>query len=242
MFLRTLCKQTNVPAVSTTNLVLRPPPPPPVSPTASGGAARRSTRSTRAASPTQRRRHRRPRRRAARLPYLAALGSTPSGSPPGTPRRWLMAGTTSPTTARSTPCSVTSRGRGLIADALAFGIRTIIDVVPNHVSAAHRVPAGPGVWPGHPSASGSGSATASARSRPGAEPLESEFAARPGRGSAAPTASPSSGTSPLRPGQPDLTGAPDVRRDHEEILRLFDRGVPASGSTRRSRPTSRPSA
>ena len=112
---------------------------------------RRSTRSTRAASPTP----------TVTAPATSPAcgpasrtwppsGSTPSGSPRGTPRRWPTAATTSPTTARIDPLfGDLAEAEGLIADALTFGIRTIIDVVPNHVSAQHpwfqpALAAGPG--------------------------------------------------------------------------------------------------
>ncbi|HEY4753437.1 MAG TPA: alpha-amylase family glycosyl hydrolase, partial [Candidatus Limnocylindrales bacterium] len=118
----------------------------------------------------------------------------------------------------------------LIAEAAALGIRTIVDVVPNHVSAEHP-------WFQAALAAGPGS---SERER---------FWFREGRGPGgdeAPTAwrSNFSGTAWTRttnpdgtPGdwylhlfaadQPDLNwDHPDVRREHEDILRFwFDRGV-----------------
>ncbi len=118
----------------------------------------------------------------------------------------------------------------LIGEALEFGIRTIIDVVPNHVSEQHQ-------WFRAALASGPGS------------PERARFWFHPGRGpggDAMPTnwASNFSGPTWTRttnpdgsPGewylhlfsshQPDLNWShPDVRREHEEILRFwFDRGV-----------------
>jgi len=118
----------------------------------------------------------------------------------------------------------------LIRDALALGIRTIIDVVPNHVSDRHR-------WFQAALAAGPGS------------PERERFWFRPGRGPAGdemPTSwrSNFSGdtwtrtTNPdgtpgewylhlFSPQQPDLNwNHPDVRREHEDILRFwFDRGV-----------------
>ena len=118
----------------------------------------------------------------------------------------------------------------LIADALAFGIRTIIDIVPNHVSDQH---------PWFQQALGAG---------PGS-PERARFWFRPGRGEAGeliPTHWVSSfqgstwtrTTDPdgtpgewylhlFTPAQPDLNwDHPDVRREHEDILRFwFDRGV-----------------
>jgi alpha-glucosidase len=118
----------------------------------------------------------------------------------------------------------------LIADALALGIRTIIDVVPNHVSDEHP-------WFREALAAGPGS------------PERARFWFHPGKGpdgSVMPTAwrNNFSGTTWTRvtdpdgePGewylhlfsvrQPDLNwGHPDVRREHEDILRFwFDRGA-----------------
>ncbi len=118
----------------------------------------------------------------------------------------------------------------LIAEAQAVGIRTIVDIVPNHVSVEHA-------W-----------FQAAIDSPPGS-PERARFWFREGRGPGGdemPTAwpSPFSGTTWTRttnpdgtPGewylhlfasdQPDLNwDHPDVRREHEEILRFwFDRGV-----------------
>ena len=61
-----------------------------------------------------------------------------SGSRRGTPHRSPTAATTLPTTGRSTRPSATLKdAESLIAEALALGIRTVIDVVPNHVSDQH---------------------------------------------------------------------------------------------------------
>ncbi len=118
----------------------------------------------------------------------------------------------------------------LIAEAAAVGIRTIVDIVPNHVSVEHE-------W-----------FKAALASEPGS-PERARFWFREGRGpngDEMPTGwpSPFSGTTWTRttnpdgtPGewylhlfasdQPDLNwDHPDVRREHEEILRFwFDRGV-----------------
>ena len=118
----------------------------------------------------------------------------------------------------------------LIGDALELGIRTIIDVVPNHVSDQHP-------W-----------FQAALAAEPGS-PERDRFWFRPGRGpngDEMPTTWPSnfSGTSWTRttdpdgtpgewylhlftPRQPDLNWShPDVRREHEDILRFwFERGV-----------------
>ena len=88
-------------------------------------------------------------------PRAAALSrgtsaSTPSGSRPGTSRRSPTAATTWPTTGPSTPRFGTlEEAEALIAEALELGIRTIVDVVPNHVSDEHpwfqaALAAGPG--------------------------------------------------------------------------------------------------
>ncbi|MET0523167.1 MAG: glycoside hydrolase family 13 protein [Nocardioides sp.] len=118
----------------------------------------------------------------------------------------------------------------LIRDALALGIRTIIDVVPNHVSDQHA-------W-----------FQAALASAPGS-PERERFWFRDGlgeHGEIAPTGWESEFGGPtwsrvtgpdgtpeqwylhlFAPGQPDLNwGHPDVVREHEEILRFwFDRGV-----------------
>jgi alpha-glucosidase len=118
----------------------------------------------------------------------------------------------------------------LIAEALELGIRTIIDVVPNHVSDQHP-------WFQAALAAGPGS------------PERARFWFHPGRGpdgSAMPTGwrnnfSGATWTRTISPDgspgewylhlfsvrQPDLNwGHPDVRQEHEDILRFwFDRGA-----------------
>jgi alpha-glucosidase len=118
----------------------------------------------------------------------------------------------------------------LIGEALELGIRTIIDVVPNHVSDQHP-------WFQAALAAGPGS------------PERARFWFHPGRGENGdemPTGWPSNFSGPTwtrttnpdgSPGewylhlfsarQPDLNWShPDVRREHEDILRFwFDRGV-----------------
>ncbi|MDN4615169.1 glycoside hydrolase family 13 protein [Leifsonia sp. F6_8S_P_1B] len=123
-----------------------------------------------------------------------------------------------------------AEAEALIREALALGIRTIIDVVPNHVSDRHP-------WFREALAAGPGS------------PERERFWFRPGRGERGeqrPTdwVSNFSGDTWTRvteadgrpgewylhlfsPEQPDLNwNHPDVRREHEDILRFwFDRGV-----------------
>lgn len=117
----------------------------------------------------------------------------------------------------------------LIADALALGIRTVVDIVPNHVSSAHP-------W-----------FTEALASAPGS-PARDRFWFRRGKGATgelAPTGWVSDfrggtwtrtteGGSPgewylhlFTPEQPDLNwDNPDVRAEHEDVLRFwFDRGV-----------------
>lgn len=118
----------------------------------------------------------------------------------------------------------------LISEALALGIRTIIDIVPNHISARHP-------WFQQALAAGPGSAE------------RERFWFHPGRGEGGdeiPTHWVSSfqgstwtrTTNPdgtpgewylhlFTPEQPDLNwNHPDVQREHEDILRFwFDRGV-----------------
>lgn len=123
-----------------------------------------------------------------------------------------------------------AEAEALIAEARELGIRTIVDVVPNHVSAEHP-------WFRDALAAGPGS------------PERERFWFRPGRGEGGeelPTrwVSDFQGTTWTRttdpdgtpgewylhlfaPSQPDLNWEhPDVRREHEEILRFwFDRGA-----------------
>jgi alpha-glucosidase len=123
-----------------------------------------------------------------------------------------------------------AEAEALIAEALDLGIRTIVDIVPNHVSNRHA-------WFQAALAAGPGS------------PERERFWFRPGRGSGGNT--PPTGwtsnfgglpwsrtTNPdgtpgdwylhlFAPEQPDLNwDHPDVRTEHEEILRFwFDRGA-----------------
>ena len=123
-----------------------------------------------------------------------------------------------------------AEAEALISEALALGIRTIIDVVPNHISAEHP-------WFQAALAAGPGS------------PERERFWFRPGKGEhgeVMPTkwvsnfqgdtwarttnADGSDGEWYLHlfaPEQPDLNwNHPDVRREHEDVLRFwFDRGV-----------------
>ena len=118
----------------------------------------------------------------------------------------------------------------LIAEARAVGLRTIVDVVPNHVSARHR-------W-----------FRAALAAAPGA-PERERFWFRPGTGPGGDE--PPNGWASIfggpawtrtkaaygtpgewylhlfSPEQPDLNwGHPDVRREHEDVLRFwFDRGA-----------------
>jgi alpha-glucosidase len=118
----------------------------------------------------------------------------------------------------------------LISEAAELGIRTIVDIVPNHVSDQHE-------WFQAALAAGPGSAE------------RERFWFRPGRGAAGdempthwqsnfwgptwtrttdPDGSPGEWYLHLfAPEQPDLNWShPEVRREHEEILRFwFDRGV-----------------
>ncbi|MET0458935.1 MAG: alpha-amylase family glycosyl hydrolase, partial [Ilumatobacteraceae bacterium] len=124
-----------------------------------------------------------------------------------------------------------AEAEALIAEARALGIRTIVDIVPNHVSARHP-------W-----------FTAALAAGPGS-PARDRFWFRPGTGPDG--ADPPNGwtsqfggdvvwtrtTDPdgspgewylhlFTPDQPDLDwDHPDVRREHEDVLRFwFDRGV-----------------
>ena len=119
----------------------------------------------------------------------------------------------------------------LIAEALALGIRTIIDIVPNHISDQHAwfqaaLAAGPGspererFW-FHPGNGEHGD-------RMPNDWVSQLRRAAPGPARRTPTARPASGTCTCsRPSSPTSTGTtPTCAREHEDILRFwFDRGV-----------------
>lgn len=118
----------------------------------------------------------------------------------------------------------------LITEALALGIRTIIDVVPNHVSDQHHwfqaaLTAGPGspererFW-FHPGSGADGNEMPNQ--------WVSNFSGDTWTRTQNPDGTPGEWYLHLfTPEQPDLNwNHPDVRREHEEILRFwFDRGV-----------------
>ncbi|MGN6501523.1 MAG: alpha-amylase family glycosyl hydrolase, partial [Pseudolysinimonas sp.] len=113
----------------------------------------------------------------------------------------------------------------LIREALALGIRTIIDVVPNHVSDQHP-------WFQAALAAGPGSPERERFwFRDGDEPPNhwpSPFAGETWTRTTNPDGTPGQWYLHLfTPEQPDLNwNHPDVRREHEDILRFwFDRGV-----------------
>ncbi|MFJ7217627.1 glycoside hydrolase family 13 protein [Amycolatopsis sp. NPDC098790] len=166
-----------------------------------------------------------------RLPYLASLGVdalwfTPWYASPLADGGYDVADYRAIDPAFGT----LAEAEALIAEAREHGIRTIVDVVPNHVSDQHA-------WFTEAVAAGPGS------------PQRQRFWFREGRGEHGerpPTDWPSTFGGPAwtrvtepdgRPGewylhlfaseQPDLNwGHPDVRREHEDVLRFwFDRGV-----------------
>jgi alpha-glucosidase len=166
-----------------------------------------------------------------RLPYLAELGVDALWFSPWYPSPMADGGYDVADYRGIDPVFGTlAEAEKLISEALALGIRTIIDIVPNHISAAHP-------WFREALAAGPGSA---ARER---------FWFRPGRGENGdlpPNNWPSQFGGPAwtrttdpdgTPGdwfldlfdseQPDLNwNHPDVRAEHEEILRFwFDRGA-----------------
>ncbi|WP_210414026.1 glycoside hydrolase family 13 protein [Protaetiibacter larvae] len=113
----------------------------------------------------------------------------------------------------------------LIQEALALGIRTIIDVVPNHISAQHR-------WFQDALAAGPGSPERERFWFVDSETLPtrwvSPFAGETWTRETLPDGTPGQWYLHLfTPEQPDLNwNHPDVRREHEDILRFwFDRGV-----------------
>jgi len=123
-----------------------------------------------------------------------------------------------------------TEAEGLIADARALGIRTILDVVPNHVSDQHQ-------WFQDSLAAGPGSPERERfwfRDGGGADGTEppngwkSEFGGPAWSRVASPDGTPEQWYLHLfAPGQPDLNwDHPDVRREHEDVLRFwFERGV-----------------
>ena len=118
----------------------------------------------------------------------------------------------------------------LIREALELGIRTIIDIVPNHVSDRHR-------WFQEALAAGPGSPERERFwFRPGTGPdgdgmptgWRSNFSGDTWTRTTGPDGTPGDWYLHLfSPQQPDLNwNHPDVRREHEDILRFwFDRGV-----------------
>jgi alpha-glucosidase len=166
-----------------------------------------------------------------RLPYLAALGIDAIWFTPWYPSPMADGGYDVADYRAIDPLfGDLAEAEGLIADALTFGIRTIIDIVPNHVSAAHpwfqqALAAGPGspererFW----FRDGLGTFGALAPNR-----WESEFGGPAWSRVSSADGEPEQWYLHLfAPGQPDLNWQhPDVRHDHEEILRFwFDRGV-----------------
>ncbi|WP_069464106.1 glycoside hydrolase family 13 protein, partial [Actinacidiphila rubida] len=166
-----------------------------------------------------------------RLPYLSALGVGALWFSPWYPSPMADGGYDVADYRDIDPAFGTlAEAEKLISEALALGIRTIIDIVPNHVSAVHP-------WFREALAAGPGSA---ARER---------FWFRPGRGEHGelpPNNWPSQFGGPAwtrttnpdgTPGdwflnlfdseQPDLNwNHPEVRAEHEDILRFwFDRGA-----------------
>ncbi|WP_093713794.1 glycoside hydrolase family 13 protein [Actinacidiphila alni] len=167
----------------------------------------------------------------ARLPYLAELGVDALWFNPWYPSPMADGGYDVADYRDIDPVFGTlAEAEKLISEALALGIRTIIDIVPNHISAAHP-------WFREALAAGPGS------------PARDRFWFRPGRGENGelpPNNWPSQFGGPAwtrttdpdgTPGdwflnlfdseQPDLNwNHPDVRAEHEDILRFwFDRGA-----------------
>ena len=167
----------------------------------------------------------------ARLPYLRDLGVDALWFTPWYPSPGADGGYDVADYRAVDPAYGTLReAEQLITEARALGLRTIVDVVPNHVSDQHP-------WFQKALAAGPGS------------PERERFWFRPGRGDGGDEA-PNGWTSEFggtpwtrtehadgtpgdwylhlfTPEQPDLNwNHPDVRREHEDILRFwFDRGV-----------------
>ncbi|GAA4716704.1 glycoside hydrolase family 13 protein [Nocardioides conyzicola] len=166
-----------------------------------------------------------------RLPYLAELGVDAIWFTPWYPSPMADGGYDVADYRSIDPLfGDLAEAEGLIRDALAVGIRTIIDVVPNHVSDRHAwfqaaLEAGPGspererFW----FRDGSGE-----HGELVPNGWESEFGGPAWSRVTAPDGTPEQWYLHLfAPGQPDLNwGHHDVVREHEQILRFwFDRGV-----------------
>jgi alpha-glucosidase len=166
-----------------------------------------------------------------RLPYLRDLGVDALWFTPWYPSPQADGGyDVSDYRAIDPDYGTLSEAEQLIAEARALGLRTIVDIVPNHVSDQHpwfraALDGGPGsperarFWfrPG--------------RGAHGEEPPNdwvSEFGGSPWTRTKNPDGTPGEWYLHLfTPEQPDLNWAhPEVRREHEDILRFwFDRGV-----------------
>ena len=122
------------------------------------------------------------------------------------------------------------QAEALIREALALGIRTIVDIVPNHISDQHP-------WFQEALAAGPGSA---ARERfwfregvgPGGDEQPNHWVSNFQGGTWTRTSNPDGTPGEwylhlFTPQQPDLNwNHPDVRKEHEDVLRFwFDRGV-----------------
>jgi alpha-glucosidase len=162
----------------------------------------------------------------ARLPYLAELGVDALWFNPWYASPQADAGYDIADYRAIEPAYGTlAEAEELIAEARALGIRTIVDIVPNHVSSEHP-------W-----------FRAALRAEPGS-PERSRFWFRPGRG--ADGDEPPNGWQSIfggpawtrvadgewylhlfAPEQPDLNWAhPEIRAEHEDVLRFwFDRGA-----------------
>jgi alpha-glucosidase len=162
-----------------------------------------------------------------RLPYLRDLGVDALWFNPWYPSPLADAGYDISDYRAIDPAFGTLADAGeLIAEALALGLRTIVDIVPNHVSDQHR-------W------------FQEALAAPAGSPARERFWFRPGRGAAGELppndwqsifgGSAWTRTGPdgewylhlFAPEQPDLNWThPDVWAEHEDVLRFwFDRGV-----------------
>jgi alpha-glucosidase len=167
----------------------------------------------------------------ASLPYLRALGVDALWFTPWYASPWVDGGyDVADYRAIHPDLGTLAEAEALIAEALDLGIRTIVDIVPNHVSSAHP-------WFAEALGSAAGS------------PARDRFWFRPGLGTSGEHA-PTGWVSDFRggtwtrttdadgrpgewylhlftPEQPDLNwDNPEVRAEHEAVLRFwFDRGV-----------------
>lgn len=165
-----------------------------------------------------------------RLPYLAALGVDAVWFTPWYPSPMADGGyDVADYRAIDPRFGDLDEAEGLISDALAVGIRTIVDVVPNHVSDRHEwFQAALAAGPGSPERERFWFRDGASDGSEAPNQWVSEFGGPAWSRVVGPDGVPEQWYLHLfAPGQPDLNwGHPDVMSEHEQVLRFwFDRGV-----------------